>query len=86
MMNNEQMRLMKSIYEYSFAVDDALLYMDTHPCDQAARECYDTYVSMRNKYVQEYTSRFGPLTKDTIKDSNQWSWGCTPWPWEMEAC
>ena len=50
------------INEVSFAVDDMLLYLDTHPCDRKALEYCDELVKERRKLLQEYAEKFGPLT------------------------
>ena len=41
------------INEVSFAVDDMLLYLDTHPCDRKALEYCDELVKERRKLLQE---------------------------------
>ena len=64
------------INEVSFAVDDMLLYLDTHPCDRKALEYCDA-------------EKFGPLTIDCTdqQESATWKWMEQPFPWEKEgAC
>ena len=39
-MNMNRDQLMDMINQASFAMDDVLLYLDTHPCDQAALNYY----------------------------------------------
>ena len=39
---NEKCRLMQLIYETGFALDDAALFLDTHPCDPQAIQFYET--------------------------------------------
>lgn len=85
-MNTEQSRLMRQIYEAGFAVDEAVLYLDTHPCDEEALAYYENYRKLYAKLVREYAMHFGPLTVDQVTVTNQWTWVKTPWPWEMEGC
>ena len=85
-MNNEQRRLMQQIYETGFAIDEAVLYLDTHPCDEQALAYYENYRKIYAKLVKEYTVSFGPLKAEQVAVSNQWTWAKTPWPWEMEGC
>ena len=67
----------------SFAVQEANLYLDTHPTDQAALSYFQEYSRLRNQALQEYASMFGPLTIDTaIGCQGQWEWVNRPWPWE----
>ncbi|MCI8465065.1 MAG: spore coat protein CotJB [Lachnospiraceae bacterium] len=78
--------LMTQIYEYSFAVDDVLLYLDTHPDDQEALAYYKNMKEARAAAVGAYENQFGPLTKDGIKDCvDYWTWVNGPWPWEGGA-
>lgn len=85
-MNAEQGRLMRQIYEAGFAIDEAVLYLDTHPCDEEALAYYEAYRKLYAKLVKDYTIQFGPLTADQVAVTNQWTWAKTPWPWEMEGC
>ena len=74
------------INEVSFAVDDMLLYLDTHPCDRKALEYCDELVKERRKLLQEYAEKFGPLTIDCTdqQESATWKWMEQPFPWERK--
>ena len=76
------------IYQCSFAVDDMLLYLDSHPDDEDALAYFHEHSCMRNAALKEYARRFGPLTIDTADDnaSKSWEWIQTKWPWEGGAC
>lgn len=77
-------QLMQTINEVSFAVNDIILYLDTHPCDEEAMEFYRKNVAMRKKALKEYAQYYGPLTIDTADESLdcKWDWVLQPWPWE----
>ncbi len=79
-----QCELMQKINEYSFAVVDLLLYLDTHPEDCEAKEDFLRFSCARNDAMKEYARIYGPLTVDSIKESDeeQWKWVYQPWPWE----
>lgn len=85
-MNAEQRRLMQQIYEAGFAIDDVLLYLDTHPCDEEALAYYESFRKLYAKLVKDYSIHFGPLNVNQVDVANQWTWAKTPWPWEMEGC
>lgn len=85
-MNMEQRRLMQQIYEAGFVIDDVLLYLDTHPCDEEALAYYESFRKLYAKLVKDYTIHFGPLRVDQVDVSDHWAWVKTPWPWEMEGC
>ena len=42
----------------SFAVDDAKLFLDTHPCDQEALEYFDEFKKQRVQALKEYAKYY----------------------------
>ena len=66
-MNRQQ--LFNLINTVSFAVDDLLLFLDTHP-------------DIRRNALQVYSDQYGPLTIDTADPCSHWNWATEPWPWE----
>lgn len=80
--------LLRVINEASFAVNDATLYLDTHPCDSAALEYFYEYNKVRNQALKEYAKYYGPLTIDTTvaSCSDRWNWINEPWPWQEGWC
>ena len=47
-------KLMKQLQAYSFAVYDALLYLDAHPDSKCALDYYNKYKKLEAKAMQEY--------------------------------
>ena len=47
-------KLLQRINEVSFAVNDILLYLDTHPCCQEALAFYQECAAERRKLMKEY--------------------------------
>lgn len=84
MMRNDREELLKYIDTTSFAIDDLVLYLDTHPTDKAALEFYEKCNVIRQQAVKEYTTFFGPLTSENVAVTNKWTWIEGPWPWERE--
>ena len=84
---NSRRQLLKKLNEVSFAVDDLLLYLDTHPTDPKALELFTQVSSRRNHLLKEYSSLYGPLTIDSATDSDlsTWQWAQQPFPWEQEG-
>ena len=80
--NQGQQRLFRFIMEVSFALEDVVLYLDTHPCDKDALCYYEQYRNMRKQAVEEYTRMYGPLCSKDVDNTNYWKWVNTPWPWE----
>ncbi len=80
--------LLEYITNVSFAVDDAKLFLDTHPCDEEALAYFREYSRKRNEALKEYAAHFGPLTIDTVVYScaDRWDWINEPWPWQEGGC
>ena len=76
--------LLKRVQICDFALNDAALYLDTHPEDAAALAFYKKYLDMRTATVSDFESRFGPLTKGAYDGGPRWRWVDGPWPWQME--
>ncbi len=80
-------QLLQQINEVSFAVNDIHLYLDTHPCDQAALSYFFQNNSRRRQLMEEYARAYGPLTiaDAADSDSSSWQWSEQPFPWEQEG-
>lgn len=83
----EKAALLQKLNEVSFAVNDILLFLDTHPCDEKAMAFFHDVSEQRNTLLKEYASSYGPLTIDTAscRDSDTWKWMEQPFPWEQEG-
>lgn len=81
----EKQKLRNFINETSFAIDDVVLYLDTHPTDPEALEYYKKYRDLYQQAAYEYTEKYGPITADNVSVDNKWTWTECPWPWEMEG-
>lgn len=77
--------LMKSIYEIGFSLDDTILYLDTHPKDQAALDYYHKLHNEYHELVKMYTQNFGPLFAKDVHNDNYFSWVNRPMPWEGDV-
>lgn len=80
-----QNQLKNFINEVSFAIDDLVLYLDTHPCDKEALACYQDYRKMRQEALEEYSRCYGPLLDDMVLDKEEWTWALQPAPWKGEC-
>ena len=78
----DQNQLLSVIYQASFAMDDVLLFLDTHPCDQAALSYYQYVAKMRREAKEAYEASYGPLTVDHVHSNQYWTWVQGKWPWE----
>jgi len=84
-MTDTRKKLLKQIQIYSFAVNEAALYLDTHTDDRAALAYYDKYRNLLREAKCAYEKNYGPLTMYGVNTENSWSWVMDPWPWEYDA-
>ncbi len=79
---NEQKKLFRMIQNYSFVINETVLYLDTHPrCRQALRH-YDKYLALLREAVREYEEKYGQMTIFGGSSCDSWKWVQEPWPWE----
>lgn len=83
--DSERECLMRQLQCQFFALDDIRLYLDTHPCDQTALDYYEKFRKLKDKTLEEYTCKFGPINSYNIDVDNCWPWVQTPWPWERQV-
>lgn len=81
---NEREILLKRVQVCDFALNDAALFLDTHPDDQEALRFYKKYLDMRKEASKAFTSKYGPLTKPDYDGGSRWVWVDEPWPWQNE--
>jgi spore coat protein JB len=82
--NNNKEELLKKVMEYKFAINDIVLFLDTHPCDEKALKAHNEFVTEFKKLKAQYEEEYGPLCVETEIDS--WSeWVDSKWPWEKEV-
>ena len=83
---NTRERLLRNVQEASFAVDEARLYLDTHPEEESAKRYFDRYNDKRRKAMQEFEQYFGGLVTDDIDATKDgWTWVNNPFPWDEEV-
>ena len=63
-----------------FAAHETRLYLDTHPCDEAAMNAMAEYSAQAAKLRAEYERCYGPLTAVPGK-TEAGCWVEDPWPW-----
>lgn len=80
--SDRQKKLLRYIQEVSFAIDDVVLYLDTHPYDEEALKYYKKYKKLYHEASEEYTQYYGPLQTSNVIADDRWTWVEGPWPWE----
>lgn len=79
-MDKENM-LLDKIQKFDFAVQEASLFLISHPDDKNALSYYQHFQALLTDTVNEYEEAFGPLTSRSNLD-NKWKYVYGPWPWE----
>ena len=80
---NTRDKLLRNVHEASFAVDEARLYLDTHPEDEKAKRFFDISNDKRRKALQEFEQCHGALLSDNIDATKDgWTWIDNPFPWD----
>ena len=86
MNNNMNLRnrdaLMRKIMEIDFALNEMVLFLDTHPNDKKALALYHKYADKSRELKAVYNENFGPLTPADNLSEDCWDWVHGPWPWE----
>lgn len=82
MNEKDKEKLLQYITEVSFALNDVVLFLDTHPEDTEALKYYHNYRCMRDEAMDQYSKHFGPLLNTDVVSENKWIWVCGKWPWE----
>ncbi len=65
-----------------FMVYEAVLYLDTHPCDQEAMAYYRIAKKKYEEAVANYNEKVGPLCMSDVVCGDTFAWVEEPWPWE----
>ena len=80
--NNQYTRkeLLMMIKEYTFAIIELGLYLDTHVDDRRAICLHRKYAKELKELRDMYQKIYGPLTIDY--PCNKWRWIEEPWPWD----
>ncbi|MDD4808667.1 MAG: spore coat protein CotJB [Bacilli bacterium] len=80
---NEQAELLTYIDAYGFAAHDIHLYLDVNPTDREMINFFNQFKDERNKVVNQYEQKFGPLNLNSdALNRTPWAWINDPWPWD----
>ena len=83
-MSAEAMAALRGVMIEGFALDEARLFLDTHPGDAAAQGFYTQAQAAYAAAEEAYAAQYGPLRIDDPAAAGS-GWVCAPWPWETEG-
>lgn len=75
--------LLREIQICQFAVIEANLYLDTHPCDQEAIRYYRRQKAHLDELLEKWEQVCGKIQENDA--GLCWAWKDTPWPWQVEG-
>lgn len=81
-MSQNKNMLLQRVYETGFAVDEIVLYLDTHPSCEKGLEYYREAVKNYQEARCAYEAECGPLQKSASTCPDFFDWVNNPWPWE----
>lgn len=79
--NEKPVTPLTELQTVAFAIQELVLYLDTHRDDTEALELYRSFQKMYSQCVEKYEKECGPLTHKSIT-GGQYKWLDDPWPWE----
>lgn len=78
-------QLMEQIRRVGFNIYETVLFLDVYPCSSEALAYLNKLKVRYAELVDQYETKFGPLTALGNRSNTEWRWIYTPWPWEYEA-
>ena len=76
----------KELYEWiatlGFCAVDMMLYLDTHPDDEAALDYFNQCTQLYRNAKMAYEKQYGPLNAFGESNADEWNWNEGPMPWE----
>ncbi len=84
-MDRSRSALMNKLRMLDFAIQETALYLDAYQDNTSALEYYSSMRKMREEVMEEYESKYGPITIFGNNNTKAWQWNDSPWPWEAEA-
>ena len=75
--NNEREAMLQDIQKLDFAMKDINLYLDIYPNDNCMIGKFNDYLSQKNKLLDEFQTKYGPITLDRSNSSLT----RVPWEW-----
>lgn len=81
---NEKEYDLMLVQTYAFAAHDLNLYLDTNPQDTKILNQRNEYLNLYKQALNNYETKYGPITNQTITNQNTYYWDTNKWPWEGE--
>ena len=80
--NSEQDELLLDLNQLCFAAYDIRLYLDIHPRDEKMIELFNKYQQQAKEKMEEYESKYTPISMNTLTNTSEFNWVVYNFPWE----
>lgn len=81
-MRGDREKRLREIQVLSFVLVDINLYLDMYPGSQEGLDYYHKYNKLYKEAVDEFETKYGPITSGGVQSNEEWTWIREPWPWE----
>ena len=79
--NEKKVTPLTELQTLSFAIQELVLYLDTHADDKEAFELLQSFQKIHSECTRKYEEKYGPLTHNG-SNGHKFRWLDDPWPWE----
>lgn len=76
--------MLREIMQLNFAIIETVLYLNTHPRDQAVLNLHNEFARRYMKLINEYQEEYSPLYANYPNADYPWQYIDEPWPWQIE--
>lgn len=81
----ERQKCLMRVQTYGFALNEANLFLDTHPHNKQAIKYYHDTLEKYNAAVAAFVENYGPLSASQVTDTEHWTWASQCMPWEDDC-
>lgn len=78
-----QNECLQQLQIYDFALQEAALFLNSHPHDANAMQYYHIVQEASQQLREQYQAQYGPLS-NRENDEDTWMYINGKWPWEGE--
>ena len=79
---SEREKSLRRLQASSFAVNETVLYLDTHPESKSAKAYLDRRLADRAMALTDFQSAYGAVLVDNLDGDDAYTWVDCPMPWE----
>lgn len=77
-------KMLMEVQKLDFSLTETAMFLDSHPDDEKALKFYERNKALAEEARDAFICEYGPLTATDQRNTAQWEWVKSPWPWECE--